>query len=321
MKAYNTGLDTDTRIGDAEKRVMRCIGYLPHGLASEIINLCRGRLGGLSDVREIRVRLGGRCSLNIKGEYIPLLGTPSAEDMDEILMKLCDGSLYAYRDNISSGYIPLGDGIRVGVCGMARYEGLGVVGISETSGFVFRIPGVGCAFERELFAIWDVGVFHGMLIYSPPGVGKTTALRALAGHLGSGRLSKRVVVVDERCEFIDKDYRYAQVDILRGYKKRQGIEIATRTLSPEIIMVDEVGGDDAEALLRVIRCGVPVVATAHASDFEQLSSGTAISPLIDEGIFDTFVGIKVEDGRYLVSVDRIMYGNEKSALSYSPQTR
>ena len=69
-------------------------------------------------------------------------------------------------------------------------------------------------------------------------------------------------------------------------------------------MVDEVGGDDAEALLRVIRCGVPVVATAHASSFEELSSGVAVSPLIDEGIFDTFVGIRTEGGRYFLSVER-----------------
>ena len=295
------------RAKETERRVMLCLEYLPRRISSEIVRLCRGRRGGLAEVREIRVRRGGRCALNLKGEYIPISGRISADDADGILMRLCGGSLYAYRDNISAGFIPLGSGIRVGVCGMARYEGAELARVSETSGFVFRIPGHECAFEKELFAIWDGGVGRGLLIYSSPGVGKTTALRALAAHLGSGRFPRRVVVVDERCEFIDSDYKDALVDILQGYKKRQGIEIAARTLSPEVIIVDEVGGDDAAALLGVIRCGVPVIATAHAGDFEELSSGVAVSGLIDEGIFDTFVGIKADGGRYSLSVERGRY--------------
>lgn len=292
---------------ETARRVMICLEYLPRRISLEIARLCRGRAGGLSEVREIRVRRGGRCALNIGGEYIPISGRISAEDADGILMRLSGGSLYAHKDNISAGYIPIGNGIRVGVCGMARYDGAEIAHISETSGFVFRIPGHKCAFERELFAIWDGGVGRGLLIYSSPGVGKTTALRALAAHLGSGRLARRVVVVDERCEFINEDYRDAQVDILRGYKKRQGIEIAARTLSPEVIIVDEVTGEDAAALLGVIRCGVPVVATAHSASFDELSSGVALSGLVDEGVFDTFVGIKADGGRYSLSVEKSRY--------------
>jgi len=288
-----------------EDRVNRCLEYLPAALSREILRLCSGRAAGLSGIREIRVRRGARCSVIIGKECIPLGTRVSGEDMDGVLMRLCEGSLYAFRDNIASGYLPIGEGIRVGVFGFARYERGGIVGISDAAGFVFRIPGHECDFKRELFGVWDAGVRSGMLIYSPPGMGKTTALRALAGYIGSGRLSRRVAVVDERCEFIDCDYINAEVDILRGYKKRDGLEIAARTLSPEVIVVDEVGGEDADALLGVIRCGVPVVATAHGASLEELGSGAAVSPLIDRGIFDTFVGIFREGGGYNLRIERI----------------
>lgn len=289
---------------ETEERARKCLSYLPCALSGEIRRLCSGRVGGLGEIREIRVRRGGACSLIMRGESIPLGASPSAEEMDEVLMRLCEGSLYAHRENIAAGYIPIGDGIRVGVCGLARYEKQGIVGISETSGFVFRIPGHECAFERELFAVWDMGVRSGMLIYSPPGVGKTTALRSLARYIGSGKRPRRVVAVDERCEFSEGDYRGAQVDILRGYRKSDGLEIAARTLSPEVVMVDEVGANDVDALLGAIRCGVPVIATAHASCLEELSSASSVSRIIDSGIFDTFVGISADGGRYSLRVER-----------------
>lgn len=287
------------------ERALRCLEYLPPGLRLEILRLCSGRVGGLGEIREIRVRRGGACSVCFKRESVPLSARVSGEDMDGVLMRLCEGSLYAHRDNIAAGYIPLGDGIRVGICGLARYERGGIVGVSEATGFVFRIPGHGCAFERELFGVWDSEPSRGMLIYSSPGVGKTTALRVLARHIGSGANCRRVVVVDERCEFIEEDYFGTQVDILRGYKKRDGLEIAARTLSPEVIMADEVSGDEATALQGVIRCGVPIVATAHGASLNEIFAGSAVASLAEGGIFDTFVGITRAGEGYALSVDRV----------------
>ena len=287
-----------------ELRVIRCLSYLPRGLREEIVHFAEGRTSGLSEIREIRVRCGMRCSLLYKSEYIPLSCTVSREELDETLYKLCEGSLYAHRENIASGYIPLPFGVRVGVCGLARYEGGGIVGISEAGGLVFRIPGHECAFAEELFAVWESGVGSGMLIYSPPALGKTTALRALAGHIGSGRYPRRVVVVDERCEFTAEDYRGCEVDILRGYKKRQGIEIAVRTLSPEVLMVDELSGEDAAAVPDVARCGIPIIATAHAGSLSELSARGSAHSLTESGIFRVYVGISKRGGGYALSIER-----------------
>jgi stage III sporulation protein AA len=136
-------------------------------------------------------------------------------------------------------------------------------------------------------------------------VGKTTALRSLASYVGGGKNPLHVCVVDERCEFDEWDYRDKQVDILRGYKKREGIEIATRTLSPDLIMIDEIGADDATAILSVISCGVPIIATAHAASREELVRKPSLSRLFEVRAFDTLVGIGRSGRKYLLTEDKL----------------
>ena len=270
----------------------------------EIVGICRGRTARLSGLREIRVRREGRCSVLYENEYIPLTTSVLGEEMEEMLYALCRGSLYAFRDNISEGFIPLSMGVRVGVCGAARYEGGGIVGISEAASFVFRIPGHKCAFGEELYALWRSEGCASMLIYSPPGGGKTTALRELARRIGSGRDARRVAVVDERCEFCAEDFRGAEVDILSGYKRCEGIEIAARTLSPEVLLVDELGDGESDEILGLIACGVPVIATAHAGSRAELYAKPLVVRLSESCAFETFIGIsKTEDG-YCLSVEK-----------------
>ncbi len=292
-------------IGYRTRRVERAISYLPPAVETEILGLCRSREGGISGIREIRIRCNARCSIMYKNEIIVLRTRVSRTDTEDMLGRLCGGSLYAHRDNIINGYIPIGDGIRVGVCGFLGYEGGVPVGASDIASFVFRIPSGECAFSEELLSVYGGGGFSGMLIYSPPGVGKTTALRALARGLGSGKGATRVCVIDERCEFTEEDYTDCEVDILRGYRKRDGIEIACRTMSPDVIMIDEIGSGEASSLMGVVRCGVPIVATAHARSLEELYSRAEISSLISSGAFDILVGIVHSEGRYLLSVDRV----------------
>lgn len=284
-------------------RVRRALSVLPKRIENEILRLCQGRLGGLDLVREIRLRAGGRASLRLGGEYIPLHSSASSEEIEEIVVKICQGSLYAHRDSISSGYIPFGDGIRVGVVGSARYEYKTFVGVEEMSSLVFRISGGFCDIEKELTEAFRLAS-AGMLIYSAPGGGKTTALRSLAASLGRGARPLRVCVVDEREEFCPEDYVGCEVDILKGYKRRRGLEIATRTMSPDVVMIDEIGCDDAVSVIDAVRCGVPVVATAHAASFEELMSKTSLRPLFEISAFDVFAGIYENGGGHGLRVDR-----------------
>ena len=290
------------RVKSVQERV---IELLPRHIGEEITRLASGRVGGILEIREIRLRVDGVCSMLIGKEQVCLFGRVDREEMDELMSRLTGGALYAYRDSIASGYISIDGGVRVGLCGSAAYDGDELVGIREMRSLLFRIPSGRCAFEDEIYEIFCQGIGQGMLIYSPPGVGKTTALRSLAKNIGSGRCAMHISVVDERSEFPPEDYEGCEVDILRGYKRPLGIEIATRTLSPQLIMIDEIGREDAEALMGVVRCGIPLIATAHASDLAEIMTRPALRPLIDLGVFSVFVGISHSDGEYKLRVDRV----------------
>ena len=250
-----------------------------------------------SRISEIRIRRKGRTSLVICGRSVPLAFSAS-DSFDAIFNSVCRGTPYAYRDSIERGYVPLGEGVRVGVAGRARYEGGRLVGVDGISSLVFRLPSGRCDFTDELYAIWRRAV-GGLLIFSPPGGGKTTALRALAARLASGATAKRVVIVDEREELSTDELSGLELDILSGYRRGVGISIATRALSPEVIITDEIAPEDSEELLACANSGVPIVASAHAASIDELLCRPDIDRLISRGVFTGFVSIAREGGKFI----------------------
>lgn len=280
----------------------KIFAYLPPRCAAEIKRLLNSRGTGESSLSEIRLRGFGKSSVIISGERVALTSEIDCADISKSLIQMCDGALYARRDTIKDGYITLDFGVRVGVCGEARYDGGSFVGVSDVSSLVFRMPSFRIVSNPELLEAWNK-CRRGMLIYSPPGVGKTTALRTLAYEIGRGRSDEQVAVVDERGEFFGEDYKSASVDILRGYKREVGIAIALRTLSPSVIAVDEIGRlAEAEAMLESLNSGVKVIATAHARDALELKKRKSIAPFFERDVFDVLVGLSLEGGKRKISV-------------------
>lgn len=288
--------------GEGLGAVLAC---LPGQCRAEIERLALCRVDLYDSLSEIRLRAPGRSSIVVGGGNLTLFSTVTRQELGGTMARICRDSLYAFRDAIGNGYLPMTGGVRVGVCGEARYEGGRLVGVSEVSALVFRIPHGACDCADELFAEWERGIGAGMLIYAPPGGGKTTALRALAARIGGGGHPMRVVVVDERSEFCAADYTECTVDILRGYHRALGLEIAVRTLSPQVILMDEIGGEgEARAMLGVIKGGVPVIATAHARSYAELVSRKTLVGFLESGVFDVFVGLRREGGRFVSEVTR-----------------
>jgi stage III sporulation protein AA len=276
--------------------------YLPQRCAAEIKRLLISRGVSADALSEIRLRGFGRSSVVISGERVPLFAEVGCADISKALTLMCDGALYARRDTIKDGYITLDFGVRVGVCGEARYDGGVFVGVSDVTSLVFRIPSARIARNDEILTAFK-NCKRGMLIYSPPGVGKTTALRTLAYEIGKSSSDEQVAVIDERGEFYLEDYKGASVDVLRGYKRETGIAIALRTLSPSVIAVDEIGRlAEAEAMLESLNSGVRIVATAHAKNLSELRKRKSIAPFFEREVFDVLVGISVENGKRKISV-------------------
>ena len=289
------------RRGIAIERVMRVFGLLPSGLARKLEILMSSREDFPHGLSEIRLRVGGSSHIVLSGKNIQLSSGINSIQAEEIMTKLCHGSRYAFEDSIKEGYITVEGGIRVGIVAEARYAGGSIVGVGNIYGFVFRIPTADSQVSSELADMFFEQTQAGMLIFSPPGVGKTSALRAVAKILGSAPYSKRVVIVDERCEFCRDDYRSCCVDVIGGYKKREGIELALRSLSPEVLIVDELIGEaEAKALISAGRGGVSLFASIHASDANELLAKDYIKELFSSGVFDTIAGIYVENGKRIL---------------------
>ncbi len=277
---------------------------LPRGMAAELSRRAKARVEGARSVREIRVRREGVSSVLFSHEWVKLSTRVGGEELLRCVTAICEGALYRERDRIAEGYITMPGGIRVGICGRARYEGERLVGVSELQSLVFRIPTGECEFGEELFEIYKSGIGRGMLIYSPPGVGKTTALRYLAKRASIGKFSTRVALIDERYELSAEDFSDSEVELLSGYKKSLGIEIAIRTLSPELIFIDELSSSDATAVMSVIRSGVPIVATSHGESPDDLYSRAGMGDLVTSGAFSVLVGISHTGEGYSLRVDR-----------------
>lgn len=275
---------------------------LPPKLTATLLDAARGEGG---TIEEIRLRAGRRASLTVGGRNIMTDAALTETDLTAILTRMCGGSLYAYSQTIHQGYVTLPDGVRVGVAGRAVCEEGRVIGVCEITGLCIRLPhrhgsmgGAVCRLLRRLNC--GETAPQGILIYAPPGEGKTTLLRAVTAGLsgGDGGSPLRTVVVDTRGELgFETDGRGLCLDILRGYPRARGVEIATRTLSAQVIICDEIGDtEEALSLISSHHGGVPLIASAHGGTVGELLRRTGIRLLHEARLFGAYVGIR-RDGR------------------------
>lgn len=64
-------------------------------------------------------------------------------------------------------------------------------------------------------------------------------------------------------------------DVLNGYGKAEGVEIATRVLSPEYIACDEITGFD-DCIRLCLNSGVKMIFTLHCGTLEQAKNTEAV---------------------------------------------
>lgn len=265
-----------------------------------------------SSVREIRLRFGQPPALvmgdgpyffnrdNRLSKKLPAFPERvSREELLEILRRVCGYSLQSCQPELAQGYYTLPGGHRVGIAGTVSAANGKINALWQPLSLNFRIarqmPGAAGNLPEKLYGGEKV---PSVLIAGVPASGKTTLLRDLIRRLSSGETGRffQIAAVDERGELGGGREQGTGLnvgpctDLLTGYPKGAGMEIALRTLSPDILACDEIGGPgEAQALLSNGGAGVPLLATAHGETAEQIFRRPFLRPLLEAGIFDRLV--------------------------------
>ncbi len=211
---------------------------------------------------------------------------PTGADIAGIFRRICDYSVYARQRELNSGYITIENGVRVGVCGTAVQGSDGIMNIKDITTLSFRAACeiIGCS--RDILG--RITPLDGLLVCGAPCSGKTTVLRDAARVLSE---RYKVSIIDERNEISATvggvcGYDIGMSDVLVGMKKGEGMLHALRSLSPDILVCDELGGrKDADALRDVLRSGTAVIASVHAWDLDDLRRREITAELLNTGAF------------------------------------
>lgn len=240
-----------------------------------------------NELCELRLRMGRPATaVTISGRSVTCSKPLTKQDIEDCFGELCRYSVHSFRREIAEGYITLPEGHRAGFCGTAVMRDGDIETLRDISSINLRLAKEikGCA-DELYHAVFEKSL-RSLLIVGAPLSGKTTVLRDLTRLLGERH---KVALIDSRNELAACHGGTPQLDVglntdvLSGYPKSEGMEIALRTLSPEIIICDEIG-NDISAIEQCIHCGVKLIATAHASSVEELSKRRDTAGLI--GSFD-----------------------------------
>ncbi len=275
--------------------------YMPEKIRLPIRNFDAVRAERLE---EIRLRLGRPMQL-IGSDFECLIAEvlPDAALFSILMENLSEHSAYMHERERREGFFTLPGGYRVGLCGRRG----AAEDMSCISGMNIRIAREwkGCADALMQSLLDGEKRPVSTLLLSPPGVGKTTMLRDIARQFSNQRFArlKKVAIADERSEIagcrlgvptLDVGDR---TDVMDAYPKAKAIRMLIRSMSPELIVTDEIGGvEDAAALREAGRCGVSVIASAHAPSLGAARKRSELAPLLEEAFFVRTVELYRENG-------------------------
>ncbi len=315
---------------------MQAIGLLPPHL-SDILSKVDDHTK--SRCMEICFRVGQPIVLNLIGDcrFVSGIGEPTlrvveseyhktptmritAIQMEELMRRLMGYSIHTHQSELHEGFLTLKGGHRAGFCGSYIR--------TDESGYPYRIGKIQALhlrIARQKKHIADElvkrccreGRLCSFLIVGQPGSGKTTLLRDYARAVSCGECCGtyyKVSILDERneiCAVSDGVPQFSlgvQTDCFTGYPKALAAAMAVRTLSPKLIVLDELTGfSQLDAIRDSFYCGVKTAATVHASDLAELMGSRLGRDLLECGCFDYLVFL---DGAFPGHIREITEGKQ-----------
>lgn len=242
---------------------------------------------------EIRLRVGQPLTVTLRGRERLLSGKEvMQEELEETLRRATAYSVHTFADSLRQGFVTVRGGHRIGVCGQTAVQEGQLLSYRHISSLNIRIARQikGAAADALVQQIHNGDSLRSALFLAPPGRGKTTLLRDLARRLSDSGV--RTALADERAELAALYEGKPQLDVgrhtdvLDGCPKAEAAMILVKTMSPQLVVLDEITSEaDAQAAQYAAHCGTAVLASAHAWNLEDFLLRPLYRGLMEAQIF------------------------------------
>lgn len=279
------------------KNIEEITKYFPLNIYNLLSETFKQNVSVVEDLQEIRIRSGRPIILKLRQVDILIQYNVSQTEILQILEKLCENSIYAYKNQICKGFLTIKGGHRIGITGTAVVENEKIINLKYITSLNFRIAKevLNCS-NKILGQIInsEENIIYNTLIVSPPGKGKTTMLRDVIRQISNGieNIKFRGLtcgVVDERGEIAAMYQGIAQndigirTDVIENVSKSDGMKMLIRSMAPEVIACDEIGSsEDVQAIKEAMTAGVKGIFTMHGKNLEDIKNNEEVYKLVEK---------------------------------------
>ena len=281
------------------------LNFLPKNIADLISQIPPTQK---EELEEIRIRINRPIEMTMKGAPRFLSYIIKPDDAFHLMNKISHFSIYTLEEELKQGFITVSGGHRIGLAGKVILEGGKVKAIRDISSFNIRIAREKVGIAEPIMPYLYQGSWMHTMVIGPPQTGKTTLLRDIARIASSGSIvrgiqAQKVGIVDERSEIAGCVNGIPQltfgdrIDVLDACPKAEGMMMMIRSMSPDILVVDEIGRkEDAEAIQEAVHAGIKLMMTTHGTSIDEIKKRPSLRNIIEQKIFQRFVVLSRSSG-------------------------